>query len=194
MSFRVMFATVVMGVLLVVGAGPAIAKKHARVHKHHRIVALTATGRAPHSWRLDKALAPASTPRSFVAPFPSGFKCGVYVGYATNNNPREETTFDSVQQGFQFPDGHGGVGGVADDDVSGDDSGGTSCPSGRIYVALLPTQPVSDGADNDSRRGDNNRVLGRAVPWDLHYDPYSVLMIRASDGVDCPGFGTRRWL
>jgi hypothetical protein len=112
MSFRVMFATVVMGVLLVVGAGPAAAKKQPRVHKHHRIVALTATGRTPHLWRLDKALAPASAPRSFVVPFPSGFKCGVYVGYATNNNPREETTFDSVQQGFKFRAGHGRVGGL----------------------------------------------------------------------------------
>ena len=112
MSFRVMVATVVMGALLVVGAGPAVAKKHARVHKHHRIVALTATGRALHRWRLDKALAPANTPRSFVAPFPSGFKCEVYVGYATNNNPREETTFDSGQQGFQFPDPDGSVVGV----------------------------------------------------------------------------------
>ncbi len=47
-----------------------------------------------------------------MAPFPSGFKCGVYVGYATNNNPREATTFDSAQQGFQFPDPDGSVVGV----------------------------------------------------------------------------------
>jgi hypothetical protein len=102
MSFRVMVAAVVTALLLVVGAGPAVAKKHARVHQHHRVVALLATRGAPHRWRLDQAFSPAISQQGFVGPFPSGFKCQVYVGYATNNNPREETTFDSVQQGFEF--------------------------------------------------------------------------------------------
>jgi len=61
---------------------------------------------------LKEAVTPAASQQGFVAPFPSGFKCQVYVGYATTNNPREKTTFDSGQQGFEFPDPDGSIVGV----------------------------------------------------------------------------------
>ncbi len=110
MKIRILLAAIVSGALLVVGASPALAAT-----KHHRIGMRATATRAPlHSLKPGgKIAAPTPpNPQSPVTPLAEGYKCKVFVGYATANNPRSVTTFDSETHGWLFLDSVGNIGGV----------------------------------------------------------------------------------